>query len=841
MRERGLLAPAERRNIVLRQDAQRLSALRPTSPVIVAGVTGSVPASAQLMKAVAALPAGALVLPGLDMSMEDNAWEAVREAHPENPQHGLARLLAELGVARDDVEVIGVPARGRSSFISQAMLPAPFTTGWTDYAATTDPGEVERALEGVSLIEADSSDEEAGVIALLLRGVAEEKLTTAALVTPDRLLARRVAIKLETMGIRIDDSAGRPLAKTVPGAFIDLAVNAVAERFSPASVVSLLKHPLCRLGLKARDIRQAAGFWNSPSFDGPISVTAWMRSRCASMLRKLRFARTRMAGIARCTALRRMTGRRSKISLSDLQMHFGRLRIFIVVTRLRRWPVWRALTSMPSRRWHGATMHLPKTRRVPRLSGAVKPAQWQANFWPASWIPAVRQPEILALDYADFYRALVAGIDVRPRTPVHPRLAIWGPYEARLQQPDVVILASLNDGVWPATADPDPWLNRPMRAELGLPAPEQAIGFAAHDFAQLLAAPKVYLTRAKKVDGVPSVPSRWLLRLDALLSGLDLDKHLQNAEARQWLGWTRQLGVPPEFHPLPAPAPCPPLALRPRQLSATDVGTLLANPYGIFAKKILRLQKLDALGLEPDARIRGQVLHAALHRFSEAWPDDLPQDVAEALIAEAKALLEAMATHPRVAAFWAPRIERFAHWFAGTEPERRDGVKDIVTERAGQILLPGENGSFRLTARADRIDVLDDGRVRITDYKTGTPPTASQVSTLRNPQLALEALIAHRGGFEGIGEVTVAELVNIGAGGGTPPGQEVKVDKVEPDQLAADAAKLLGELIAYYDTPDAAYPAQRLAQFASTYRYDDYAHLARVKEWSLLSEGGADD
>ena len=117
--------------------------------------------------------------------------------------------------------------------------------------------------------------------------------------------------------------------------------------------------------------------------------------------------------------------------------------------------------------------------------------------------PALPAPALAPADYPDFYRTLIAGETVRSRVPVHPRLSIWGPFEARLQQPDVMILGSLNEGTWPEAADPGAWLNRPMRASSGLPAPEEEIGRAAHDLTTFLGAETVILTRADKVDGVP--------------------------------------------------------------------------------------------------------------------------------------------------------------------------------------------------------------------------------------------------------------------------------------------------------------------------------------------------
>ncbi|WP_163310878.1 hypothetical protein, partial [Enterobacter kobei] len=47
--------------------------------------------------------------------------------------------------------------------------------------------------------------------------------------------------------------------------------------------------------------------------------------------------------------------------------------------------------------------------------------------------------------------------------------------------------------------------------------PERRIGLAAHDFCQLLGNRRVVLSRAAKSGGVPTVRSRWLQRLAAVL------------------------------------------------------------------------------------------------------------------------------------------------------------------------------------------------------------------------------------------------------------------------------------------------------------------------------------
>jgi ATP-dependent helicase/nuclease subunit B len=449
--------------------------------------------------------------------------------------------------------------------------------------------------------------------------------------------------------------------------------------------------------------------------------------------------------------------------------------------------------------------------------------------------PTTRAPRLRAADYADFYRSLVAHEAVRSRLPARPRLFVWGPFEARLQQPDVLVLGSLNEGTWPAAADPGPWLNRPMRRALGLPAPEAEIGRSAHDFVSLCGAQHVYLTRAEKQDGAPTVPSRWLMRLKALLGGLGLADAL--APEQPWLAWARARDAARRVPPIAAPAPCPPLQLRPRRLSVSKVETWISNPYAIFAGSILQLEPLPALGEPPGAGLRGSIVHEALAQFALRFPAALPADPEAELIAIARAILEDYTGHPRVAAFWLPRFERFARWFAETEPRRRVGVAEVLAEVGGKLVIDAPEGPFTLTCRADRIDLAGDGLV-ITDYKTGAFPNDNRVAAGLAPQLPLEAAIAAAEGFPSVGAGPVRALRYIRASGAAPPGEEHTLEVGDVAAVTARARAGLTRLIALYDDPATPYAAVRRASFLvnGAYRFDPYAHLARVAEWSARPE-----
>lgn len=823
--ERALLSAADRRNRLIRAEAERLMQSPPAEPVIVAGVTGSVPATVELIRAVARLPAGAIVIPGLDQSLDDTSWHQLDD-HPEHPQYDLYRLLNALDVPREAVrEIAGAPAPThamvRSAFLSEVMRPAGATGLWQDYLARTDRAALSAALAGITRIDAPNSADEAEVIALMMREALETPGRTAALVSPDRLLARRVAIRLQSWGITVDDSAGRPLAKTPHGAFLDLIAQAIATRFAPATVMALLKHPLTRLGLPVRDIRRAARFLELAALR-TIYLGEGLDGIAASLARA---ERETLDGARRERAVRRLWDA-DWVAARDL---VERLRAAMApLTTLAADDTPQELHVLTAaHRAVADALAAPGDDAAPTRLWQEEDGEEADRLLAALGESAPTAPAIPLGDYAEFYRALASNVTVRPRVAVHSRLSIWGPYEARLQQPDLVILGALNEGTWPKAADPGAWLNRPMRAKLGLPSPEVAIGRAALDVTGLIGAREVVLTRANRVDGAPTVPSRWLMRIDALLGGMGLADVLK--PTKPWLGWARARDARAgAVEPVRAPEPRPPLALRPRTLSASAIELWIKNPYGLYARHILALEALNPLGAAPGPREKGIIIHEALSRFTRRFPSALPDDIAGELMRDAKAVFADYAAHPRVAAFWLPRIARFAAWFAASEHARRSGSGHILTEVAGKRVLEAPGGPFTLTARADRIDHSPDGLI-ITDYKTGAPPSDKDVVNGTAPQLPLEAAIARAKGFAGLDTEIIGALRYIRATGGTPAGREQTIKAGDIHALADACIDRLSALVANYDDAAQPYRAVRRARF--DYRYDDFAHLARVAEW----------
>jgi len=802
--EADAIDAADRRNRLFEALGRAWTDTPPTGPVIAAGSTGSIPATADLLAVVANLDNGAVVLPGLDVDTSNDAWTALQDHHP---QFGLARLLTHLGVEREDVGLWQAPGFTSEQSARARLFHTALTPAGAVEAPLPGKKETEDALNGIARIDCPTPREEAAVIALIMRQTLEAPEKTCALVTPDRGLARRVAAELTRWGIDVDDSAGLPLAQTLPSAFLMLTARMLADGLSPVSLLAALKHPLAAGGMTA------------------VAFRALTRTLEVSLLRGPRPA-PGIKGLQAAAKANKKTGR-------DLKDFIDRLQTLIEPFARVMDGSGKNFTSFLT-----AHVHMAEALAADKVSdGAGRLWAGDSGEAAANFVAELKDAggaleTVTATDYPALLETLMAGRMVRPRFGRHPRLHIWGLLEARLQQADVMILGGLNDDTWPPEAKASPWMSRPMLKRFGLPAPERRIGLAAHDFAQAFAAPQVVLTRSERVDGTPQVASRWLLRLDNVLEKKGIKTGF--AATEPWLAWVHALDKPDQSRAVSEPRPTPPLDARPRQLSVTQVEHWFRDPYAIYARHILGLKPIAPIDSEPGAADRGIIIHDILHEFLERTPDALPADAEKKLLEIGGDVFNRSQVPPGVEAFWWPRFERIAEWFVTYEKVRRAaGFRNLAREIKGRLVLEGPAGPFTLTARADRIDHRADIGLAIMDYKTGTPPSAAQVETQFAPQLPLEAAIAQTGGFENLTAEKIAQLVYLSLSGGKKPGEE-RVLKLDIAETIDNTLKGLGDMIAQYDDPNMPYlsqPRPMLLKYTG-----DYDHLARILEWRGRTE-----
>jgi ATP-dependent helicase/nuclease subunit B len=868
--EIGRMEPAARRDRLIDAEIARLAA-SPKGPVIAAGSTGSMPATAKLLRAIAAMPNGAVVLPGLDTHLDAAAWDSIGDVSDDSstppptwshPQFALHHLLSRVfDIARDEVVALAEPApHGREVLASEAMRPAAASAQWhTELDKPEVAARIAAAMTNLAVIEAANPEAEALAIAVALREAREHGLT-AALVTPDRALARRVMASLDRWGLAVDDSGGDSLMDTPAGLFARLAAATVADDLAPPVLLALLKHPLFRLG-------RAQGEWSAATGDLELALLRGPRPPpgCAGLRGEFARFRSELGKLKRQepsalhgseprarldpTALDHVQALIEALAraLAPLEQLHDRKPHDVTELAARHYDVIAALAR--DDRQALALFQAPGGRELARgfddLFGADAAEAIRSDTTPYHPPPCGLAARLG--DYPDLFRTAFADRTVRRPQNSAAHLRIYGPLEARLTESDRVILGGLIEGVWPPAPRVDPWLSRPMRHQLGLDLPERRIGLSAHDFAQLLGAKDLILSRTAKAGGAPAVASRFLHRLEAV-AGNELWAQAR-ARGAAYVRWANACDHPATVAPAPQPMPKPALALRPTRMSVTEIEDWLRDPYTIYARRILGLVPLDPVDMPPTAADRGSAIHAALNAFTTAYPDRLPDDAAQALRAIGADCFAPLMERPEARALWWPRFLRIASWFAGWEGQRRIDVARIDSEIRGELKIALREGRvFTLTARADRIEHRADRSFALLDYKTGQPPTGKQVYLGLSPQLTLEAAILRGGGFADIAAgAMVSELAYVRLSGNNPAGEERMLDlrasRSDPPQLpddAADAAlRQLTALIQRYDNADEPYRSVVLTMWAN--RYGTYDDLARIREWSAGGGGSGGD
>jgi ATP-dependent helicase/nuclease subunit B len=336
----------------------------------------------------------------------------------------------------------------------------------------------------------------------------------------------------------------------------------------------------------------------------------------------------------------------------------------------------------------------------------------------------------------------------------------------------------------------------------------------------------VLITRARRDAGGPQVPSRLWLRLCAQY---ERDGAPPLPRRDELIAIARAVdaasGLPRAAR---RPLPNPPLALRPKRISITEIDTLITDPFAFHARHILKLRPLDPLDQDPTPAMRGELAHKVM----EAWVKGRhgSEDQLRRIMAEV--LKQATSHFPLLEAAWVPRIERALLW-AGRQvlDDEAEGWRDMIAEVDGRMTLPG---GVELRGRIDRLDRHDDGRLRVVDYKTGAPPGGTRVRALEANQLALGLAMAAGGKLTRDGKPVAAgppgsiEYWQLKGGRreagkrSNPLGRQVAAG----DHIALALEKAV-TLVEHYLLAENPFRPKLRSQWA----WGDYDHLARVAEW----------
>ncbi len=828
LRELDALEPKARQVEVLDKLTEQWQESPPNYPIIIAGSTGTLGATARLMACVSHLPRGVIILPGLDNSPE-RSWENVAEQHPQN---SLKNLLGVFGLDRGDVltwpHITGIdPARtsklaARRLLLAESLVPVDNTADWLERIATIrrnapDTEPFVDAMEGLSVLEAANDEDEALTIALLMRETLEEPGQTAALVTPDQGLARRVKARLRRWKVDVDISQGEPLEETPVGGFLTAIVDLLGDPESPVALAVLLNHPLTHLGAEFGAVKREWQSLEKRLYRGVRPDMEEIEKKDKSQL------------IARLSsALMPLTDLGENASVKEWAQKLREVALDI------------ASLEEGAEKCDGAA----------RLRGASGGREGDAVL--QSLIDFGHNlRETTPAGLSRLLAVLMRGKVVRPPFGTHPRLSILGPLEARMLSADRIILGGLNEGVWPATPKVEPFLSRAMRKSVGLSLPEKRFGLSAHDFAELAAHSNVVLTRAKRSGGSPMVASRWLWRLQTLLRGAlgetradsllsAQDHYLRLAEALDNV-------TPDEIKnaQIEPPKPAPPVKDRwafgkGRRVSITQVKTWIRDPYSIFAKHTLGLKSLDPLDAALGAGDFGTAIHDGLEQFLRVHKEDWSKQTESKLIEFLKqAFIESGYVDFEIAKE-TKRFEAIATEFYIWLRERQtDGFDAWAIESEAEHYI--KELDFTLSGKADLIERRPEG-YGVIDYKTGAPPSVKVVKAGFDPQLPLSAWLLAQGGFKEVKKGQTIQLGYVRIKGSnndfshqvlTSPEQK---NGLSAEEYAQDAIDVLGKLVRAYDDPKTAYYSQPRIQY--THDYGDYDDLARRGEWASLGGEG---
>ena len=807
--------PPARRNLLFDHAARAWAQSPPPHPIVAAGITSASPSLARLLRTIAFLPGGAVILPDLDFAIDDEVWSTLGTAgapaeHGDpplgsgdavtHPQYHLKLLLNRMGIARSEVEPwhrsglsAAEPARSRA--ISNLFLPPRASARWVRLKAD------ERRLAGVRLMETAHPGEEAQAIAILLREALEVSEKRAALVTPDRALAARVIAHLGRWGIAADDTAGQPLPQTAAGRLFLLLAEVAATGAAPVPLIALLGHPLVRPGEERADwlthVRRL-----DRALRGPRGAPG------LASLQALAAGLDKPAMSAWWAGVEAILGPLMSDAEEPLALLLDRLAL--------------AADSLSG----GAIWAGPAGRALSAFIDELRSAAGEVG----TAIPA-----------ADLLAALRDAMDraaVRPSWGGHPRVAIYGLIEARMSRADLVICGGLTEGTWPGAAAPDALLAPAVLRALGVPGADFRIGLSAHDLASALGAPEVVLSHARRDASGPAIPSRFVLRVRAMLG----DKLLADHRETRAVDLARALDDPPQVPAAPRPHPMPDAAQRDVPIAVTGLDRLRGDPYQFYASDILRLRALDALDAEPTAAWKGTAVHAIL----EAWHKARLTTPDAALLPIAETELAKMNAHPLVRALWWPRLAAGLEW---AEQETRrleaEGRVYIASEARGHITVKG----VKIVGRADRIDRLADGTLAVVDYKTGGPPPARQVEQGFALQLGLIGLMARAGAFKGLdgaviaGEATRFEYWSLQKSADSPTGfgkssepirEGRKRSGIPREDFLPETERFLHDAIDRWIRGNEPFTARLNPDLPG---YADYDQLMRLDEWQGRDSG----
>jgi ATP-dependent helicase/nuclease subunit B len=712
LEEQGEIDPADRRNRLMKLLAQLWQTHPPEHPIIAAGSTASIPATANLLEVILSLPQGFVVLPGLDANIDADQWDRIDETHP---QFTMKAFLKRVKMKPDQVRnwdqtTALKSSEDRAQLARYLFYPAADIHAWP----TQKTKELEISLQGIEIIEASTLHEEASYISLVLRHALEKETQTACLITPDRTLARLVASSLKRWNITADDSAGTKLLDTAQGQFFFALVRMFEKKFEPAQILHFLKHPFLEDQISSSSLLLFEKYFCRR--ENLMLDTSILRQNLENRNQ------------ADQEVLRPLIDWLDNKILNPYHRGHGQTRFEDHVSLFLQ--IAEACVGTTAKIWSGAI-------------GEFLYRFFNTLYTQSHWIDSQS-----CLDSWQKMMVILGQQDIRLGVATHPRLRILGQIESRHADADITILAGLNEGSWPEGLSYDPWMSQKMRQDFGLPLHEKSIGLAAQDFLHGLMSPRVVLSRSLKQNGTNTIPSRWLERLRALCQSAQLQYPSEISEVNYYPFLNQSLRTGFIYS---EPSVSVSKNYKPQRLSATTIEKFIANPYRFYTEKILKLSLEDELGCNEDLLDRGQFLHALFQDFIDATREKNQLDDTDLsdLKYRAHLLLDDFKSNESFWQFWSHQLDQICeHFFSEEQKLRAQGLKNKEVETSYSLDITTANHAVTLQAKLDRMDLDTLGQVHIIDYKTSGSFEKKQILNGEKSQLLIEALLLSEKDFK---------------------------------------------------------------------------------------------
>jgi len=814
------------------KQAKNLEQLFGDRPVIAAGSTGSVLATANLLRSITKLKRGCLVLPGLDSNMDITTQEKLID--PDNsahghPQYGMNQLLRRLGVSPSMVLELDPDGDNstKTRLVRGSLTLAKDTAKWVEWQKSFSGDEISKVNENIALIDAKTEQEQALAIAIASRNALANNQSVG-IITPDRNFARRITQELQRFDIEVDDSAGTPLFHSTAGRVLRQILSVAQSNFAPVDLMALLKNANCFLGDERAKIVATADLLEFSLLRGQRSM--------AGIGGLQNILQQSLAGDLPYASHipNQKEGEQILALLKNIEQIFLPLTELLQSPKINSTVLIKTLVATLKGVIETPTHSLPQ-----KIYGFKEMQLWAQKIEQSS----ITSPAIAPAFATTILQALMGNVSVRKTGPAQntePGLAsisIWGRLEARLQSADLMIICTLNEGIWPQIADPGPWLSRSMRLHAGLEPPEKMHGLAAHDFEMAMGNPNIILAFANRIGNNPALPSRLLERFLGFMGNEAADK--MRANGNKWLQIAHNMDRIDAPKPATRPAPCPPAKLRPKSISITEVETLIRSPYDLYAKYILGLKYIDPLGEELGNRERGNLIHEVFATFVEK-NYDVNDDMAPKILEDiAKEVFSVLDDQPDQRDIWLKRFQHASQGFLEFERSRDADIKFRFAETKLSWATPVEAIELKIHGKADRIDVRHDGKLEILDFKTGSIPSKTDMKNFMAPQLLVEAAIAKTSGFDGHVPATSSAInyIKISSGPQSFTLEPFETNAGEDINVAAE--KMLNMVQARAEAflcSDTSIMSPHIMPITNQRFSPRYDHLSRAGEWMQLDE-----